>query len=423
MARIVIAVAILCTLAFANAQTADLSLQDLTSVPKASIPNDTSLVLLSYNDINLVQAYDFANLPQLVKVKIDHNNVSFVSNLAFINSTALTILDFAYNQISCVCQLAVPNLQLIEVVLSHNPLSEMDPDDFKGFPALKYLKLQNTELSTYPNLTYIGQTLLSIYLSNNNLGTVDADLLALTPNIKFVVLSSCQLTKIPDFTKLPSNNIVRELSLNNPGLATTILSSDFDNLPMLFKVVIEYSNLVAFPDFGTAKDTVEVIYLSHNNIPTVDASLLGQMPKLRQLHLGFNLLTMVPDVRSLSIPITWLNLEENSLICESSMVWIGEALSNGDIADFMVEDPCEGQTVGPFMQPNGTSLGRNLFTRLTFGSTIDENELHACICQCALDSLCIAVSIQAGRGCVLDQEMPTDPPADQQWWARPGNAN
>ena len=399
-----------------EATTVDLQNQNLSFVPTSAFAYVTRLIKLSNNAIHRIEDYDFANLPELQTLKIENNFIDYVSKQAFVNSTGVTNLYFSGNQLACVCDLAFPDLPLETVILDYNPINETRPEDFQGFSSLKRLSLRETSLKEYPNFTYIAHTLTSLTLNKNNFDAADDTLLATARNVNQLALLSCSLTRIPDFSKFPTHNEIWSLDLDNRGLGPTLNATNFNNLPNLKEVAIEYSKLVEFPDFGSAKNTLKVIRLKKNSISAVEVSRLQGFLVLRELYVSFNLIASFPYVDTL-VGYTFgslqrLDLQKNPLACDSTTLWIGFTLAEGAIGSFLVVDPCLGLNYRE-VKPQQSSL----FVRVSSGNIAGGDDLSVCVSQCMLEPTCAAVSFQPGTGCTLEQRQPgISTPAGQEWW-------
>ena len=394
--------------AYTEAVTINLSKQGLTSVPRNELADNAEVVRLSGNDIGSIEDHDFANMPSLQQLWLNSNKIAHISKLAFVNSSNVLEIDIQNNLLTSIRQLALMGLQLEKIILDNNPIFAIQADDLLGFPTLRYISARDTLLTSFPNFTHIASSLRAIILNRNNLGDIDGQLLAIPTILKIIRIGKCKLTRIPDLSGFPSNNQIEELYLNNEELGPTLRATAFENLPKVNKINLAESNLVEFPDFGSAKDTLQIIGLTRNQISVVTSTQLEGMLKLARLSLDHNLLTSFPDVRSLA-SLVQLDLRENKLICDAGIWWIGEHLVTGHNPNIHVEDPCEGM-----IEQQQSAV----FSRVTGGSPPGD-QLSVCVCECMVDHACVAVSVQSDH-CVLVQQLPPFL-ASQQWWIKSMN--
>ena len=156
--------------------------------------------------------------------------------------------------------------------LSHKVIDKLQPGDFVGLDNLTFLALNNNYLEEIPD-----------------------GLFAPLPNLEELRLENNSLTRLDDKSLDGLQNSLKKLIVRNNDLSTLIVEK-FRYL----KTLSAYSNKLGLGSglsFLIELPELENLFLSGNELNSVDIDNFYNLPKLKDLDLSFNHLQMIIDFR------------------------------------------------------------------------------------------------------------------------------
>ncbi|CAB4055363.1 unnamed protein product [Lepeophtheirus salmonis] len=245
------------------------------------LPNLKTLNL-RHNLLKNIDDSEFANFLSLKVLNLEHNEVESVSETAFQNSSQLQFLDLSHNRISNLEGDTFKGTIRLLLDLSHNNLSSM-PNGIFDRP--KVVKLQSLDLSHNKFLRIPVDVLQSQYffldilkVSNNLISEIPSDANILV-NIKEIDLSFNPLSEDSVYNVLNEPKTVR--SLNMAGTGVTVVPSL--ETPFLSSLNLSHNFISELNEDNLNKPSLEVIDISHNEIPDLSYGLSSAWPLLTNL--------------------------------------------------------------------------------------------------------------------------------------------
>jgi Leucine-rich repeat (LRR) protein len=116
--------------------------QNLTSIPRNSIPQATTRLLLDYNQITAVQQADFNDLFTDLEIISLHDNFISAIELGCFTGTKLRQMYLGNNSIEKFPDFSAVSSTLEEVYLQLNSINSVNKDDLKELSQLKLLNLK-----------------------------------------------------------------------------------------------------------------------------------------------------------------------------------------------------------------------------------------------------------------------------------------
>ena len=125
----------------------------------SGIPDNTTVLVMSHNNISSVQRNDFNELPNLRMLIIANSSLTFFDTQVIKKFTNLTVLDLRGNMLTEISRFPrhmklksgytfslLQNTSYLN--LKNNPLSNISVDSFKDLKSLTRLNLKNTSIRT-----------------------------------------------------------------------------------------------------------------------------------------------------------------------------------------------------------------------------------------------------------------------------------
>ncbi|XP_040202784.1 SLIT and NTRK-like protein 1 isoform X2 [Rana temporaria] len=167
----------------------------LTNIPKKEIPQDTGILIMSFNNLKAISTSTFKGMKRLVELDLSHNALtSFKVDLP-IMLQELNLDNNSFKSIPDLSQLS----SLTKLVLSNNHISTIPDSAFKGLNNLKVLKLQkNTINSLSEEVFHDLKSLDHLDLSHNQLWELPNHLILNLVHLTKFSLAENKLTNIPD---------------------------------------------------------------------------------------------------------------------------------------------------------------------------------------------------------------------------------
>ena len=273
--------------------------QALTSVPD-TIPKDSIIVDLSFNNIQRIPDAAFSGLSQLQTVYLTESMVEEVAEQAF-KGTVVEILDLSKNQLDQIPYLhslnnSLTNLQMSQNSISHvtgqltgvsmlqsvdlssNHITNVSLTAFCG-TQLTILKLNDNALDKVPQVgRCVGETLTSLSLSDNEITELHSDDFTGLSSLTQLHLTHNHIHTLPDFS-LRWLSSLRKLYLIQAGVEIVEDLAFFNT--SIITLHLEYNLFHVFPNFTEIADTLTHILLP----PISDFSKLTVLPRIHQLSL------------------------------------------------------------------------------------------------------------------------------------------
>ncbi|KAM5171738.1 platelet glycoprotein Ib alpha chain [Mantella aurantiaca] len=168
---------------------------NLTSVPLKDIPQDTGILILSYNNLKAVSTSTFKEMKQLLELDLADNVLtSFKVDLPLM----LQELNLANNSFKSIPDLSQLS-SLTRLVLSNNQISSIPDSAFIRLKNLKVLELQRNVIDSLSGEVFNGLGSLDhLDLSHNNLWELPTHLISSLVRLEKFYLTENKLTDIPE---------------------------------------------------------------------------------------------------------------------------------------------------------------------------------------------------------------------------------
>ncbi|GLD59139.1 leucine-rich repeat and immunoglobulin-like domain-containing nogo receptor-interacting protein 1 isoform X1 [Lates japonicus] len=319
----------------------------LSTVP-ADLSQNAKLLNLTYNTIKTLVQQQFRALTQLLDLDLSDNLVVAVEVEAFLGLQSLQTLRLARNRLKIIpvgAFAGLPNLQLLDI--SGNEILVFLDFTFQDLPALRCIKATDNDLVFISHQAFTGLTSLQeLHLDGCNLTAVPTEALTQLSVLRSLHFRQLGLTTLPNYS---FHHLVRLKELvicHCPSLETLSGNSLFGlNLTSL---TVRHCNLSAIP-YVPLHHLVYLVYLdlSFNPITYIHSNLLGDLPRLQELHLvggsllhigigafrglfnlkllnaSRNLLTTLEAGAFQSVDaLKTLGLDNNPLVCDCRLLWV-----------------------------------------------------------------------------------------------------
>ncbi|XP_063310127.1 leucine-rich repeat-containing protein 70 [Pelobates fuscus] len=313
----------------------------LTTVPM-NLPENTTLINLSGNNITHISRNEFVKLPKLAVLYLEKANVCCVQPKTFASLKNLYYLYLNDNSIKHLPPSVFEGLlQLNLLHLQNNQIGILHQGLFDQLKSVRYLSLQRNLLSVLGNHTFFGLiSLRTLNLSNNNISQISVSAFRYLEDLESLYLEGNQLMQVPS-EALGILKHLKRLSLSNNPLKSlhSLAFKGLDSLQHLFlansniqtiyeKAFYSLSNLKHLILCNNKLDTLNwntFTYLNHlidlqldrNNISSVSENAFEEMgASLKVLNLAFNNLTFLqPKVLQPLISLTHFQANYNPWDC------------------------------------------------------------------------------------------------------------
>ncbi|XP_042219703.1 protein artichoke-like [Homarus americanus] len=265
------------------------------------------VLTLQENDIEAVKKSSLVEAPGLVFLNVSHNRLINLEDDAFKELSELITLDLSYNRLSGIRNDAFSGLaKLEELELSSNFLSEIPADALKELTNLKTLILHDNLIQTLGGVVALGPmtTLQQLDLTRNNIGEL--------PTGTFRQLSGLKSLKL-------GVNSIRKVE-----------EEAFEGLTSLETLQLDDDNILAIPWTALAKvRTLTSLTLDYNRVGVISASSLQTVTSLHHLSIAHNIIRELPQGTFSNFTyLESLNLYGNQLqnLIPESLIGLRESL-------------------------------------------------------------------------------------------------
>lgn len=247
---------------------------------------------------NIHRNFEGAGL--LTFLTLSHNNITEIPASVFADAPQLGMLDLSYNQIEKINKFAFANARsLSRIILSHNKLKTLDGHIFHDIPFLDQVELDYNELETIPLNLFSQNTMIQkVHLDNNKISSLSCEVFQFCLYLDELQLQSNALEEI-NTTCIPkalemmnlNNNRLKRLMINDAKqiLATnnSLTSIQFGEFSSNIRRLVLKNNSLADVTLILKKlHSLEHLDLSHNYIGKLNISTFGQLKRLERLYLS-----------------------------------------------------------------------------------------------------------------------------------------
>ncbi|XP_066926850.1 uncharacterized protein [Clytia hemisphaerica] len=313
----------------------DCSSKDLTTIPD-DLPTNITALHLSYNLITSWDPDSLRKYPNLQYINLDYNPIVELKDNAFSNMSALEEIHIAGGRIAKINKNAFQHLPKLEVLnLEYNQLESIKEDDFDNVKNLREILLTGNRLSLIDKNAF-NETLHleALFLDLNRLESLDDKTFYGLLKLNTLHLASNKLTSVPSsisdlkaltkldlsynsFTKYPlfkemnqlleldlmgcsikeieSSNLKKtpnllKLRLNRNNLKKIGIDQRLDNLRNLKELILLGNQIEEIDErtFGFNSDSIEVLNLGRNNLPSLKEKVFQPLKNLKELSLTGN---------------------------------------------------------------------------------------------------------------------------------------
>ncbi|XP_062612865.1 leucine-rich repeat-containing protein let-4-like [Saccostrea cucullata] len=334
------------------------------------------LIRLDYNRIDSVDVDAFAGMPSNVTVVVylNDNNLKtippalekisglsslYVQNNPLTNIDVLTTIGPALSVLS----LSLKNFQtwptqfqnlthIVHLTLDEIPFKNLSSDALKNVDSLTSLTISNSELEHVPEAICVLKDMQLFYFIKNKKLNQDRKPLVPCPGyvlnyVSFVDMSENELSAFPNvFDTFPS---VKRLQLI--GNKIHYIEADvIPHHPMVERLYLDGNRMKRIPGKLTQFSALKQLFLSNNDISTVEDCDLAGLRQLDQLYLNNNPveyvsktalvdahllqrlelgntnLRKIPEALSPLTKLSYLNLTGSPIECDCSMKFLRSAL-------------------------------------------------------------------------------------------------
>ncbi|XP_062392427.1 transforming growth factor beta activator LRRC32 [Sardina pilchardus] len=310
---------------------------------------------LDGNSLTKIDKSTFAGSSALRKIHLHNNVILEIKEGAFESLNDLTELDLSMNSITCITDFNLSQLKLLN--LSKNSLELFQAIDIDTEYELLYLDLRENKIPYFPVLPKMNR-LMYLDLSRNRLRGVNTSDTTEEGSLKdqdglsqqdlsqliYLDMSFNQIRSLPSvfFDRMM---LLKTLNISNNCLETFSVSHETP-LNSLKTLDLSFNAMQNLSFEHNTLLSLEVLYLQGNYLNLLDSSIFHRLPRIRELHLQQNYLSICgsrPQVSQKphhhkcvsfsSIPtLRYLSLSGNSLEYVPQKAFYGSPLQVLDLA-------------------------------------------------------------------------------------------
>ncbi|XP_055316130.1 protein artichoke-like [Sitodiplosis mosellana] len=246
--------------------------------------------------------YLHLNFEHLKRFNVSHNNLTEVHEYLFENTTQLKEVDFSHNQIKKLHKLTfskVPKLSTINI--SHNQIYKIDSGLFSGLSDLEELNLSDNKFVEIPEDTFLKNSKLkTLNLKNNPIKRLDCGIIQLLNGTALGIVNML-------------GESIRELDLSGNMLGK-VNGTAFHDLDSLERLNVSETNLAFAAGSNPFEhlNKLEYLDMSHNNLTTLNVSLLSTLSNLEEFGAAGNHFDNgLEIIHSLASNLRTLDLSQN----------------------------------------------------------------------------------------------------------------
>ena len=199
--------------------------------------------------------------------------------------------------------------------INHNFISHISTNDFVSYPNLYYLNLRNNSIRSIAENAFNGlNELISLSLETNTILQ-----LPINPGFNAQTLRLLVLWNAMEYGRTytfdyPYFTAFTSLESLDVGLIEQGDTFNTSMLPLTLTYIrLTKKQIIKFPDFSFAPTSLETLKLEDNYITNIPEDHIAGLSTLRELHIGSNILTSLPDL-SFMTQLESLQIENNQLV-------------------------------------------------------------------------------------------------------------
>lgn len=319
----------------------------LTSVPDG-LSQNTKLLNLTHNKIKTLVQQQFQTLTQLLDLDLSDNIMVVIEVEAFLGLKSLITLRLARNHLKVIPVGAFAGLTKLKLLdISSNEILVFLDFTFRDLTALQFIKAADNNLVFISHDAFTGLTSLQeLHLDGCNLTAVPTEALTQLGGLTSLHFHRLGLTTLPNYSFRHLERL-KELVISHCRQLETLSGNSLFGLN-LTSLTITHCNLSAVP-YIPLHHLVYLVHLdlSFNPITYIKGNMLGDLLRLRELHLvggslqrieigafrglvhfkllnvSRNLLTTL-EVGAFQSADTLrtLGLDNNPLACDCRLLWV-----------------------------------------------------------------------------------------------------
>ena len=173
--------------------------------------------------------------------------------------------------------------------LNHNQISKIQPFAFDGLVMLNHLVLKGNVLNDLGTNSLANlSNLEKLYLNNNMIQTVAENAFSGTSSLTYVNMQANDLSAVPPLGHQPH---LSQIILDGNGIVDATFPSSFKNCSRNTSIVLSSNKIRALKNStfeAFANRRLKKLYLSRNDIDSVDTGTFSGINSITSLNLGFN---------------------------------------------------------------------------------------------------------------------------------------
>lgn len=239
--------------------------KNLNKVP-FGIPEYTTGLILSHNNISSIHAHNFNELPHLSELLIANSSLVFFDTEIITKFKNLTVLNLYGNLLTEISKFP-SHMNLKSLDLHGNQLKHIDGTTFSLLQNMSILRLGNNQLSTISLDSFKDlKKLTRLNLKNNHFRALKTGIFAGLKELQVLDLRNNYLENLPDII-FGDNQKLELIHLENNYLSE-LGSNSFSHLNQLKTIRLSMNNLTFIhPNTFTGLNNLRFIYLYGNQIP------------------------------------------------------------------------------------------------------------------------------------------------------------
>ncbi|XP_072383143.1 uncharacterized protein [Diabrotica undecimpunctata] len=293
-------------------------------------PQNLQILDLSFNNLTVLEDYQFRNYTNLVKVNISFNIIDDLPRDVFKSHTSTEVLCLNHNNLKAIpFQVFSPLEGLRELDLSHNKLVTFLDHFFKFNKYIEVLLLNNNNLTKITSNSLADLTdLKRLDLSTNSLQFIAKGLFDSLSNLQYLNLAHNPLMNMASGTFRGLRNLrILDLSHNKLSQLTFGL---LHFSPLLTSITLDNTLIEVIHNtelLGVPK--LNVLNLRRNKkLKMIETYVFADTPFLNELDISGNNLTFLPQSIANLTYLTKLNISNNPWACDCRMFWFARWVPN-----------------------------------------------------------------------------------------------